>query len=71
MTFSSSSVSATFISLGCTNSREKQSQEATLEEARTNLTEAVAMVLQANRELAQEELSGQEVIREPPLLSVT
>ncbi len=53
MTFSSSSVRATFISLGCTNSREKQSQEATLEEARANLAEAVAMVLQANRELAE------------------
>ncbi len=39
-------------------------QGATLEEARANLAEAVAMVLQANRELAEEELRGQEVIRE-------
>jgi predicted RNase H-like HicB family nuclease len=39
-------------------------QGATLEEARANLVEAVAMVLEANRELAEEELHGQEVIRE-------
>ncbi len=44
-------------------------QGATLEEARANLAEAVAMVLQANRDLAEEELRGQEVIREPLLLS--
>jgi predicted RNase H-like HicB family nuclease len=44
-------------------------QGATLEEARANLAEAVALVLQANRELAEEELRGQEVIREPLLLS--
>ncbi len=40
-------------------------QGATLEEARANLQEAVALVLQANRILAQEEASGQDVIREP------
>ena len=40
-------------------------QGATLEEARANLAEAVAMVLAANRQLAEEELRGQEVIREP------
>ena len=44
-------------------------QGATLEEARANLAEAVAMILQANRDLAEEELRGQEVIREPLLLS--
>lgn len=44
-------------------------QGATLEEARANLAEAVALVLQANRDLAEEELRGQEVIREPLLLS--
>lgn len=44
-------------------------QGATLEEARANLAEAVAMVLEANRELAEEELQGQEVIREPLLLT--
>ena len=39
-------------------------QGATLAEARINLAEAVAMVLETNRELAEEELLGQEVIRE-------
>ncbi|MCL4787550.1 MAG: type II toxin-antitoxin system HicB family antitoxin [Verrucomicrobia bacterium] len=43
-------------------------QGATLEEARANLAEAVAMVLEATRELTEEELRGQEVIREPLLL---
>ncbi len=40
-------------------------QGSTLEEARTNLEEAVALVLEANRTLAEEELEGTEVIREP------
>ncbi|MCO5053285.1 MAG: type II toxin-antitoxin system HicB family antitoxin [Verrucomicrobiae bacterium] len=40
-------------------------QGATLEEARANLAEAAVMVLEANRELSEEELHGQEVIREP------
>ena len=40
-------------------------QGATLEEARTNLHEAVALVLEANRTLAQEAASGKDVIREP------
>jgi len=40
-------------------------QGATLEEARTNLEEAVALVLEANRAFAEEELQGAEVIREP------
>lgn len=40
------------------------SQGATLDEARANLEEAVALVIEANRELAQEELDGTEVIRE-------
>ena len=40
-------------------------QGATLEEARANLSEAVTMVLEANRELAEEDLPGQDVIREP------
>ena len=39
-------------------------QGATLAEARANLAEAVAMVMEANRELAEEELRGQDVIRE-------
>src|SRR5262245_20448324 len=40
-------------------------QGATLEEARANLREAVALVLEANRELAEETTRGSEVIREP------
>ena len=44
-------------------------QGVTLAEARTNLAEAVLMVLEANRELAEEELRGQEVIREPLALA--
>ena len=44
-------------------------QGATLEEARENLKEAVAMVLQANRELAEELLHGAEVVREPLALT--
>ncbi len=39
-------------------------QGATLEEARANLKEAIALVLQANRTLAQEDASGPDVIRE-------
>lgn len=40
-------------------------QGATLEEARKNLAEAAEMVLEANRELSQEDTRGQVVIREP------
>jgi len=40
-------------------------QGATLDEARANLEEAVALVLEANRELLEEDLKGAEVIREP------
>ena len=40
-------------------------QGATLEEARANLQEAVALVLAANRQLAEEALRDQQVIREP------
>ena len=39
-------------------------QGATLEEARENLKEAVELVLEANRALAQESIEGEEVIRE-------
>lgn len=41
------------------------SQGATLEEARANLREAVALVLETNRALAEEDLAGAAVIREP------
>lgn len=40
-------------------------QGATLEEARTNLAEAVELVLEANRTLAEESIQGKTVIREP------
>jgi len=40
-------------------------QGATLDEARTNLGEAVQLVLEANRALAEERIDGQDVIREP------
>ena len=40
-------------------------QGDTLEEARENLREAVELVLEANRELAERSLTGQSVIREP------
>ena len=39
-------------------------QGKTLDEARTNLVEAVELVLQANRDLAEESLEGKTVIRE-------
>jgi predicted RNase H-like HicB family nuclease len=43
-------------------------QGATLDEARANLLEAATLVLEANRQLAEEGLLGQEVIREPLIL---
>lgn len=43
-------------------------QGATLDEARANLREAVTLVLEANRELAEEEIAGRDVVREPLLL---
>jgi predicted RNase H-like HicB family nuclease len=39
-------------------------QGDTLEEARENLREAVELVLEANRELAEQSLAGQSVTRE-------
>ena len=39
-------------------------QGRTLDEVRENLREAVELVLKSNRELAQNELSGKDVIRE-------
>jgi predicted RNase H-like HicB family nuclease len=44
-------------------------QGATLEEARANLQEAARLVFEANRALAEEELRGMDVIREPLRLS--
>lgn len=44
-------------------------QGDTLEEARENLKEAVALILEANRELAEQSLAGREVTREPFVLA--
>ena len=44
-------------------------QGDTLEEARANLEEAIALVLEANRTLAEELIKGEDVIREPISLS--
>jgi len=43
-------------------------QGDTLVEARANLQEAVAMVLDANRELVEQSIAGAEVIRESLIL---
>ena len=40
-------------------------QGETLDEARANLREAVALVIEANRAIAAQDLAGAEVIREP------
>ena len=45
-------------------------QGETLEETRSNLEEAIELVLEANRMLAEEQLQGQEVIRESVTFSV-
>ena len=39
-------------------------QAETLDEARNNLEEAIQLVLEANRFLAEEQLQGQDIIRE-------
>ena len=44
-------------------------QGETLEEARENLKEAVELVFEANRQLAEESINGSDVIREPFLLN--
>jgi predicted RNase H-like HicB family nuclease len=46
-------------------------QGDTLEEARDNLQEAVALVLEANRELAEKSLAGQQVTKEPFVLATS
>ena len=45
------------------------SQASRLDEARENLHEAVALVLEANRAFAEAQLGGDAVIREPLLIS--
>jgi len=44
-------------------------QGATLDEVRNNLNEAVELVLEANRVLSEESIQGQQVIREPLIIS--
>jgi predicted RNase H-like HicB family nuclease len=44
-------------------------QGATLDEARTNLVDAVRMTIEANREVSRMLASGREVIREELLLA--
>lgn len=44
-------------------------QGETLEEAKANLEEAINLVLEANRMLAEESLQGREAIREPISIS--
>jgi predicted RNase H-like HicB family nuclease len=44
-------------------------QAPTLQEARENLSEAVELVLEANRTLAEESIQGQDVIREPLIIA--
>ncbi len=44
-------------------------QGTTLDEARENLQEAVALVLEANRELAEQSLTWQTVTKEPFVLA--
>ncbi len=39
-------------------------QGATLNEARKNLKEAIRLVLETNKRLAEEEITGKDVIRE-------
>ena len=43
-------------------------QGADLDETRKNLVEAVELVLDANRQLAEESIGGKKVIREPLLV---
>lgn len=39
-------------------------QGVTLEETKKNLTEAVQLVLEANRQLSEENIAGKEIIKE-------
>jgi predicted RNase H-like HicB family nuclease len=47
------------------------SQGDTLDEARSNLKEAIQLVLEANREISEEEIKGKDVIRESLLLGAS
>ena len=39
-------------------------QGATLEEAKKNLIEAIQLVIEANRQLSEDEIAGREIIKE-------
>ena len=45
-------------------------QGPSIEEVRANLAEAVELVLDANRTLSEESIKGEDVIREPLVISV-
>ena len=45
--------------------RGANTQGRTLDETRENLQEAIALIFEANRVLAEESIQGREVIREP------
>lgn len=45
-------------------------QGATLDEARENLKDAVVMVLEANRELAEQGIAGKKVVKEELFVEV-
>jgi predicted RNase H-like HicB family nuclease len=47
------------------------SQGNTLDEARTNLKEAIQLVIDSNREITEEEIRGKEVIRESLLIGAS
>jgi len=44
-------------------------QGKTLDEARENLKEAVALILEANRGFAEREIEGEDVVREELILA--
>lgn len=45
-------------------------QGRTLREARKNLKEALTLILETNRELAEKRLSGQKVVKEPIAVNI-
>jgi len=47
------------------------SQGGTLDEARSNLKEAIQLVLESNRRIAEEEIKGKDVIRESLLIGAS
>ncbi|MDN5752431.1 MAG: type II toxin-antitoxin system HicB family antitoxin [Nitrosospira sp.] len=49
--------------------RGANTQAPTLDEARESLSEAVELVLEANRTLSEEAIQGKEVIREPLIIA--